>query len=40
MLLREVVGTAYLLLPLVGGAVLHGLCLRYGWLGFPARPID
>jgi len=39
-LLREVVGTAYLLLPLAGGAVLHGLCLRYGWLGFLARPID
>ncbi|HTY19751.1 MAG TPA: CDP-archaeol synthase [Myxococcota bacterium] len=40
MLLREVIGTAYLLLPLLGGAVLHGLCLRYGWLGFLARPID
>ena len=40
MLLREVVGTAYLLLPLLGGAVLHGLCLRYRWLGFLARPID
>ena len=28
------------MLPLLGGAVVHGLCLRYGWLGFLARPID
>jgi hypothetical protein len=39
-LLREVLGTTYLLLPLLGGALLHGLCMRYGWLGFLARPID
>jgi hypothetical protein len=39
-LLHEVLGTAYLLLPLLGGALLHGLCMRYGWLGFLARPID
>jgi hypothetical protein len=40
LLLLEVAGTAYLLLPLVGGAVFHGLCLRYGWLDFLARPMD
>lgn len=39
-LAREVLGTAYLLLPLLGGAVAHGLCMRTGWLGFLARPID
>jgi len=38
--LKEVAGTAYLLLPLVGGAAAHGLCMRHGWLGALARPID
>lgn len=38
--LREVLGTAYLLLPLLGGAVVHGVCMKYGWLAFLARPID
>jgi hypothetical protein len=28
------------MLPLVGGALLHGLCIRYGWFAFLARPID
>jgi hypothetical protein len=37
---HEVVATLSLLLPLLGGALLHGLCLRYGWFGFLARPID
>jgi CDP-diglyceride synthetase len=37
---REIAGTAWLLLPLVGGALLHGVCMRTGWLGFLARPID
>ncbi len=32
--------TAYLLLPLLGGAVFHGLCLKYDWLASLARPID
>lgn len=36
----EVLGTAYLLLPLLGGALVHGLCLKFGWLGFLARPMD
>ena len=39
-LVLEIVGTTYLLLPLVGGAGVHGLCMRYGWLGFLKRPID
>ena len=39
-LAREVLGVVYLLLPLLGGAALHGLCMRYGWLGFLARPMD
>jgi CDP-2,3-bis-(O-geranylgeranyl)-sn-glycerol synthase len=36
----EIAGTTYLLLPLLGGAALHGLCMKYGWLGFLAKPID
>jgi hypothetical protein len=39
-LVREILGTAYLLLPLLGGAAVHGVCMRYGWLGFLARPMD
>jgi hypothetical protein len=37
---REVAGIAYLLLPLLVAALLHGLCLTYGWFAFLARPID
>jgi hypothetical protein len=37
---QEAVGTVYLLLPLLGGAVVHGLCMRTGWLGALARPMD
>jgi hypothetical protein len=36
----EVLGTVYLLLPLLGGAALHGLCMRTGWLASLKRPID
>jgi hypothetical protein len=39
-LLHELAGTAYLLLPLLGGALLHGVCMKYGWLAFLARPMD
>jgi CDP-2,3-bis-(O-geranylgeranyl)-sn-glycerol synthase len=35
-----VLETIWLLLPLLGGALVHGLCMKYGWLGFLARPID
>jgi hypothetical protein len=38
--LREIAGTLYLLLPLLGGALAHGLCMKQGWLAFLARPID
>jgi hypothetical protein len=39
-LVREILGTAYLLLPLLGGAAVHGICMKYGWLAFLARPMD
>jgi len=38
--MREFVGTAYLLLPLLLGGVFHGLCMKYEWLSFSKRPID
>jgi hypothetical protein len=40
LLALEFAGTAYLLLPLLGAALLHGVCMKYGWLAFLARPID
>jgi hypothetical protein len=39
-LAREILGTAYLLLPLLGGAAVHGVCMKYGWFAFLARPMD
>jgi CDP-archaeol synthase len=36
----ELAGTTYLLLPLLGAALLHGVCMKHGWLAFLARPID
>ena len=39
-LARELLTTAWLLLPLVAGALVHGLCLKHGWLAWLARPID
>lgn len=39
-LVGEFLGILLLLLPLLGGAVLHGLCMKHGWLGFLAKPID
>jgi len=30
----------YLLLPLLGGAAAHGVCMRFDWLAFLKRPID
>jgi CDP-2,3-bis-(O-geranylgeranyl)-sn-glycerol synthase len=38
--LDETLGTAYLLLPLLGGAVVHGACMRQNWLACLAHPID
>jgi hypothetical protein len=37
---REILGTLYLLLPLLGGALAHGVCMRFEWLAFLKRPID
>lgn len=37
---REVGGTLYLLAPLLGGAVVHGACMKFGWLASLARPMD
>jgi CDP-archaeol synthase len=39
-LAHDLLITVWLLLPLVSGALLHGLCMRYGWLAWLARPID
>jgi CDP-2,3-bis-(O-geranylgeranyl)-sn-glycerol synthase len=39
-LLREALATAALLLPLLGGALFHGLCMQRGWFVFLATPID
>jgi hypothetical protein len=36
----ETLGTFYLLLPFLGGAVVHGACMKYGWFGFLVRPMD
>ncbi len=39
-LIREILGSAYLVLPLLGGAAVHGICMKHGWLAFLARPMD
>lgn len=36
----ELIGTVYLLFPLLGGALLHGLCVKHNWLAFLAQPVD
>jgi hypothetical protein len=33
-------GTVLLLLPLLGGAAVHGVCMRFDWLAFLKQPID
>lgn len=38
--MRDLPGLLYLLLPLLGGAVASGLCIRFGRLRALARPID
>jgi hypothetical protein len=40
LLAREALATAWLLAPLLAGALVHGLCMKHGWLGWLARPID
>ncbi len=39
-MLVEIAGIVYLLLPLIGGAAVHGACMKAGWLACLARPID
>ena len=39
-LAREILSTVWLLLPLLAGALVHGLCMKHGWLAGLARPID
>ncbi len=38
--MADVLGTAYLILPLLGGGLFHGVCMKYEWLDFLAQPID
>lgn len=38
--MRDVLGTGYLLLPLIGGGVFHGLCMKLGWLSFLKSRVD
>jgi CDP-archaeol synthase len=38
--MSEFLGVGYLLIPLLGGAVFHGLCMKFGWFGFLALPVD
>jgi hypothetical protein len=38
--LGETLGTVYLLAPLLGGAMLHGLFMRFDWLPALKVPID
>jgi hypothetical protein len=36
----ELLRISYMLLPLLLGLAIHGLCMKFGWLGFLGRPID
>ena len=36
----EFLKVSYTLVPLLLGLTVHGLCIRFGWLGWLARPID
>ena len=39
-MLVELLRTAYLFLPLLGGAIVNGLCIRFKCLTFLAYPLD
>jgi hypothetical protein len=39
-LFQELLGTIYLLLPLLGGAIVHGVCMKIDAFAFLKRPID
>ncbi len=36
----EILRVSYMLLPLLVGLTFHGLCIKFKWLVFLARPID
>src|SRR5262245_14949240 len=36
----EFLNVSYTLSPLLVGLAFHGLCIKFGWLGWLARPID
>jgi hypothetical protein len=36
----DVLGTGYLLVPLIAGGVFHGLCMKFGWLSFLKTRVD
>jgi hypothetical protein len=36
----ELLVVSYMLLPLLVGLTFHGLCIKFKWLAFLARPID
>lgn len=36
----EILRVIYLFSPLLGGALFHGLCMRFNWLAILARPLD
>ena len=38
--MNELGRAASLMAPLIGGLVLHGLCIKHGWLSALARPVD
>ncbi|MCA9774506.1 MAG: CDP-archaeol synthase [Myxococcales bacterium] len=38
--MNDLLGTAYLFLPLLGGGLFHGLAMKYDWFAFLRRPID
>jgi len=38
--IRRLVGTAYLLAPLLAGGVFHAVCMKYDWFPTLKRPVD
>jgi len=38
--MQEFLKVSYTLAPLLLGLAFHGLCIKFGWLGFLGRPID
>ena len=38
--MHEFIGVTYLLLPLLAGAILNGICAKYNWLPWLYKPMD